>query len=151
MALLTDERTNKPSIWNQALKAVKGDTMNELVEQFTQEMTLVAEGLCEDQARLRRAVDGLIRETDGQRVRAEQDYQELLRQIAEGQNESKSRLDELSRRVAALEKPSARKEKTTLRSLFSKDLLGRLTLLVGMVCATWLAVSAMNILFALLN
>ena len=62
MALLTEEKMNKPSIWNQALKAVKGDSMNEMVEQFTQEMTLVAEGLCEDQARLRRAVDGLLKE-----------------------------------------------------------------------------------------
>ena len=68
MAMLTEEKTAKPSLWNQALKVVKGDSMNDMVEQFTQEMTLVAEGLCEDQARLRKAVDGLIREADGQRA-----------------------------------------------------------------------------------
>ena len=44
MALLTEEKTGKPSIWNQALKVVKGDSTNELVEQFTQEMTLVPVG-----------------------------------------------------------------------------------------------------------
>ena len=35
MALLTEEKMNKPSIWNQALKAVKGDSMNEMVERWT--------------------------------------------------------------------------------------------------------------------
>ena len=45
MALMTEEKTGKPSLWNQALKVVKGDSTTELVEQFTQEMTLVAEGL----------------------------------------------------------------------------------------------------------
>lgn len=149
MALLTEEKT-KPSLWNQALKAVKGDSTNELVEQFTQEMTLVAEGLCEDQARLRKAVDGLIREADGQRAKSEQDYQELLRQLDENQKDTHRRLDELSRRVSALEKP-APKEKKSIRSLFSGDVLGRVTLLVAIVCGTWLAVSIFNILFVMLN
>ena len=40
MAMQTEEKTNKPSLWNQALKVVKGDSTTELVEQFTQEMTL---------------------------------------------------------------------------------------------------------------
>ena len=151
MALLTEEKTSKPSIWNQALKVVKGDSMNEMVEQFTQEMTLVAEGLCEDQARLRKAVDGLLKETEGQRAREEQDYQELLRQLSEQQKDTKARLDELSRRIAALEKPAVKKEKKDLRSLFSGDVLGRVTLLVAMVCGTWLAVNLLNILFVMLT
>ena len=149
MSALTEDK-QKNSLWNQALKVVKGDSTGELVEQFTQEMTLVAEGLCEDQARLRKAVDGLIRETDGQRARSEQDYQDVLRQLGEHQQDTKRRLEELSRRIAALEKP-APKEKKSLRSLFSGDVLGRVTLLVAMVCGTWLAVSALNILFVLLN
>ncbi len=69
-----EEKTIKPSLWDQALKAVKGDSTKELVEQFTQEMTLVAEGLCEDQARLRRAVDGVLRETEGTAAKHQQDY-----------------------------------------------------------------------------
>ncbi len=151
MALLTEEKAaNKPSIWNQALKVVKGDSTNELVEQFTQEMTLVAEGLCEDQARLRKAVDGLIRETEGQRGKSEQDYQELHRQLDAQQKDMSRRLDELSRRISALEKP-APKEIKNLRSLFSGDMLGRVTLLVGIVCGTWLAVSVLNMLFVLLS
>lgn len=143
MALLEEKTTNKPSLWNQALKAVKGDSTTELVEQFTQEMTLVAEGLCEDQARLRKAVDGLIRETDGQRDKAEQDHQELLRQLDEQQKDTRRRLDELSRRIAALEKP-APKEKKGLFNLGS-DVISRLTLLAGIVCGTWLIVTVLNL------
>ena len=145
MAMLTDEKTNKPSLWDQALKVVKGDSMNELVEQFTQEMTLVAEGLCEDQARLRKAVDGLLKETEGQHTRTRQDYQDLLRQMNEHQKETQAKLDELSRRVAALEKPVVRKEKKDLRSLFSGDMLGRVTLLASIICGTLLIVTVLKL------
>ncbi len=145
MPMLTEEKTNKPSLWNQALKVVKGDSMNELVEQFTQEMTLVAEGLCEDQARLRKAVDGLLKESEGQRAHQQQDYQELLRQLNEHEKSNQARLDELSRRVAALEKASVRKEKTSLRSLFTGDMLGRVTLLAGIVCGTLLIVTILKL------
>ena len=142
MAMLTEEKTNKPSLWNQALKVVKGDTTTELVEQFTQEMTLVAEGLCEDQARLRKAVDGLIREAEGQRAKAEQDDQELLRQLENHQRDVKQKLEELSRRVAALEKPA--KEKKGLFGL-GGDVLSRVTVLVGLVCATVLIVTVLKL------
>lgn len=143
MALLEEKSANKPSLWNQALKVVKGDSSTELVEQFTQEMTLVAEGLCEDQARLRRAVDGLIRETEGQRGKAEQDYQELQRQLDANQKDMKHRLDELSRRISALEKP-APKEKKGIFNL-GCDVISRLTLLAGIVCGTWLIVTILNL------
>lgn len=143
MALLEEKNTNKPSLWNQALKAVKGDATSELVEQFTQEMTLVAEGLCEDQARLRKAVDGLIRETDGQRGKAEQDYQELQRQLEEHRKDTCHRLEELSRRVAALEKPAAKEKKGKLN--LGGDLISRLTILAGVICGTWLIVTILNL------
>ena len=143
MALQTEEKAGKPSLWNQAMKVVKGDGTAELVEQFTQEMTLVAEGLCEDQARLRKAVDGLIRESEGQRQKAEADYQDALRQLAENQRDTQTRLDELSRRIAALEKP-ARKEKKDKFHL-GGDVLSRVTLLAGIVCGTWLIVTILKL------
>lgn len=143
MAMLTDEKTNKPSLWNQALKAVKGDSTTELVEQFTQEMTLVAEGLCEDQARLRKVVDGLIKESEGQRAKSEQDYQDVLRQLEENQKKVNHRLDELSRRIAALEKPAPKEKKG--RFTFGSDVIGRVTVLAGMVCATVLIVTILKL------
>ena len=142
MAMQTEEKTNKPSLWNQALKVVKGDSTTELVEQFTQEMTLVAEGLCEDQARLRKAVDGLIRESDGQKAKSEQDYQDVLRQLAAHQKESKQQLVELSRRVAALEKPAKAKKG---KGLLGADVIGRLTVLAGIVCGAWVIVTILKL------
>lgn len=142
MALLTDEKNNKPSLWKQALKTVKGDSTAELVEQFTQEMTLVAEGLCEDQARLRKAVDGLIQEADGQKAKSEQDYQDVLRQLETHQKEMKQRLEELSRRVAALEKPA---KASKGKGIFGGDMMSRITLLVGLVCATVLIVTVLKL------
>ena len=143
MALLSEEKPQKPSIWNQALKVVKGDGMNDLVEQFTREMTLVAEGLCEDQARLRKAVDGLIKESEGQRSKSEQDYQELLHQLQENHKETKSRLDELSRRVAVLEKPAPKEKKG--RFNLGTDLISRVTLLAAIVCGSWIIVTILNL------
>lgn len=149
MALLNEEKS-KPSLWNQALKAVKGDSTTELVEEFTQEMTLVAEGLCEDQARLRKVVEGFQCEIDSQQAKSEQDYQDILRQMDEHQKDVNRRLEELSRRISALEKPAV-KQKKSLRSLFSGDILGRVTLLVALVCGTWLLVNLLNILFVMLK
>lgn len=143
MANITEEKTNKPSLWNQALKVVKGDSTTELVEQFTQEMTLVAEGLCEDQARLRRAVDGLIKEGEGQRAKSEQDYQDVLRQLDTHQKDMKQKLDELSRRVSALEKPAAKEKKGKLR--LGSDLIGRLTILASIVCGSWIIVTLLKL------
>lgn len=141
--MLTEEKTVKPSLWNQAMKVVKGDSMTDMVEQFTQEMTLVAEGLCEDQARLRNAVDGLIREADGQRAKAEQDYQELLRQLGENHQQTKLRLDELSRRVSALEKSAAKPQKGLFN--LGTDVISRVTVLAGMICGTWLMVTLLQL------
>ena len=44
--------------------AVEPAVMERLIEQFTSEMTLVAEGLCEDQSKLRKEVDGMITEEE---------------------------------------------------------------------------------------
>ena len=143
MAMLTEEKPAKMSLWNQALKVVKGDSMNDMVEQFTQEMTLVAEGLCEDQARLRKAVDGLIREADGQRAKSEQDYQELLRQLSDSQKDTKSRLDELSRRISVLEKPAPKVQKGSFN--LGTDVISRVTLLAGIVCGTCLIVTILKL------
>ena len=50
-----DKNVSKPrQLWDSAVKAVKGGSTEQLVETFTSEMTLVAEGLCEDQNNLRK-------------------------------------------------------------------------------------------------
>ena len=65
---LSEEKTltekPKKTLWDGALKMVKGENTNQLIEQFTAEMTLVAEGLCEDQTKLRREVDNMTTQED---------------------------------------------------------------------------------------
>ena len=61
---LAEKQQKKPTLWDGALKMVKGENTNQLIEQFTAEMTLVAEGLCEDQTRLRREVDDMTTQED---------------------------------------------------------------------------------------
>ena len=62
------ERTasaEKPKkIWDGALKMVRGENTAQLIENFTAEMTLVAEGLCEDQSTLRKEVDKMMTDED---------------------------------------------------------------------------------------
>ena len=58
----TAEKPKK--LWDGALKMVRGDNTTQLMENFTAEMTLVAEGLCEDQSTMRRDVDRMINEED---------------------------------------------------------------------------------------
>lgn len=136
---MAEEHANgKPSLWNQALRAVKGDSTNALVEQFTQEMTLVAEGLCEDQARLRKAVEGLIEQGDKDRARMDQDNEALERQLDQQDRELRQKLDELSRRLDQLEKtkPRERRQKTK-----HGDLISRITLLAAIICGSWVLVT----------
>ena len=128
-------------LWNNALKDVKGENTNALVEQFTSEMTLVAEGLCEDQARLRHAVEDLRRESDAvsQSIRSEQ--MALESTIRENQRDIDKKLDELSRRLAALEK----KQESPARKKKDVNLMGQATILAGIVCGTWLLTTILNL------
>ena len=133
------KNVSKPlQLWNNAVKAVKGENTGALVEQFTAEMTLVAEGLCEDQARLRQAVEDLRREQDAaaQSLRSEQ--LAIDSTIRENQRDIDKRLDDISRRLSALEKGKARQGKHS-------HILNRATVLVSIVCGTWLLVTILNL------
>ena len=125
-------------LWNQAVKAVKGDTA-ELVEAFTAEMTLVAEGLVEDQARLRREVEDLTRakERDAQSFQSE--LEALENEFKEYVKATDQRLDELSRRLEAATKPV----KTRGREKF--PWMDKLILLAGIVCGSWVLVTIINL------
>lgn len=125
-------------LFNQAVKAVKGDSA-ELVEAFTAEMTLVAEGLVEDQARLRRAVEDLERskDRDAQSVRSE--LEALESELREHQQATDKRLDELARRVDAAARPVRGRGKETPKWL------DKLIILAGIVCGSWVLVTIINL------
>ena len=137
--------TGPRQLWNSAVKAVKGENTNALIEQFTSEMTLVAEGLCEDQARLRQAVDDVRREQDAaaQSLRSEQAAMDAAMQ--ENQRDIDRKLEDISRRLSALEKSKAavpaRQEKKR-----SMNVIGQVTVLAAIVCGTWLLVTVLNLI-----
>lgn len=147
---LTKPQNAKPSLWDQALRAVKGDSTTELVEQFTQEMTLVAEGLCEDQARLRRAVDGLIRQAEKEHDRTKQEHDDVSQQLEQHMRDTSRQLEEMSRRLEKLEtfQQEAAKQKRARGgklSLLGGDTISRIMLLASIVCGTWLLVTILNL------
>ena len=108
---LTAEKTKKPTLWDGALKMVKGENTNQLIEQFTAEMTLVAEGLCEDQTKLRREVDDMTTQED-RRIQKLESRVAAAESAAEEQARENDRIvTELRDRLSAMEKQSAKDAK----------------------------------------
>lgn len=135
-----EKNVSKPmQLWNNALKVVKGDSTQQLVEQFTAEMTLVAEGLCEDQARLRQSVEELRREDDRHAQRLTSEVQAIDATLRENQRENDRRLEDMQRRLAALE------GKVNSRLRKERGWLSQVTLLVSILCGTWLLVTILNL------
>ena len=139
---LTAEKTKKPTLWDGALKMVKGENTNQLIEQFTAEMTLVAEGLCEDQTRLRREVDGLMTQED-QRIQKLESRISLLETTLEEERKDHDRaVTELRNRLSPLEKQAAKvpsKEKKK-----APGIIQGLTLMVSIAAAAWVIVTIIN-------
>ncbi len=139
------EKQKKTTLWDGALKMVKGENPNQLIEQFTSEMTLVAEGLCEDQTRLRREVDGMMTQED-QRIQKLESRIDLLETSLEEERKAHDRdLTELRGRLSTLEKQASKppvKEKKKAGTII-RDL----TWLVGIAAAAWVIVTVINVFF----
>jgi hypothetical protein len=141
------ETAEKPrkSIWNGALKMVRGENTAQLIENFTAEMTLVAEGLCEDQSTLRRDTERMISEDD-RRIQKLQSRIDVMETSQEEERKAHdSDLTELRKRLAALEKKAnskPEKEKSKRGSLI-RDL----TVLVSIAAAAWVIVTVINKFF----
>lgn len=147
-ALIEEGMPSKPRrLWENALKAVKGDGSAELVEQFTAEMTLVAEGLVEDQTKLREAVDSARKEQERLCQKLQSGQEALETTIRENQRDIDRRLDEMNKRIQALEaqaqaaKSAPKKEKNA-----KQGLIAQLTVLVAIACGSWVLVTLLNLL-----
>ena len=138
--------TEKPKkLWDGALKMVKGENTTQLIEQFTSEMTLVAEGLCEDQTSLRREVDGMITQEDRRIQKLESRIELAETSLEEERKNHDKDVTELRGRLSALEKQAARapaKEKKKAGTII-RDL----TWLVGIAAAAWIIVTVINKFF----
>ena len=140
-----EKNVSKPrQLWNSAVKAVKGGSSEQLIETFTSEMTLVAEGLCEDQQALRKEL-AQVRETAeklDQRMANEQEVLDTT--LRENQKELDRRLDELTHRIAALEMKASRQEKDPAKTK-EKNWLSQATLLASIIAGAWIIVTVLNL------
>lgn len=145
---LTEKKTNaaeKPKkLWDGALKMVRGDNSAQLIENFTAEMTLVAEGLCEDQTTLRREVDRMITEED-RRIQALQTKLDAAESSLEEERRAHDQdVTELRNRLAALEKKANNQPVKEKEKGRKGNIIRDLTLLVAIAAGAWVVVTLLN-------
>lgn len=139
----TAEKPKK--IWDGALKMVRGENTAQLIENFTAEMTLVAEGLCEDQSTLRRDVDKMITEED-RRIQALQTQVDAAETSLEEERRAHDRdVTELRNRLAALEKQAS--QKPSKEKARRGNIIRDLTILVAIAAGAWVIVTMINKFF----
>lgn len=130
-----------------ALKMVKGENTAQLVEQFTAEMTLVAEGLCEDQSRLHQDVEKMMADED-RRIQKLESRIALLEKTLEDERAAHDRdLTDSRTRLAALEKQADRTEKEKDKKQSAKrNAIRDITVLVGIAGGSWVLVTLLNLI-----
>lgn len=122
-------------IWNQAVKAVRGDDTKELIESFTSEMTLVAEGLCEDQNQLRAACEDLRINLDRVNQESMAEFRHLEKTLTDYQERTEDTLRDLRTRLETMEKKSE-KEKRQGRFL-SGHFMNQVIVLAAILAGAW--------------
>ena len=129
-------------IWDGALKMVRGENTAQLIENFTAEMTLVAEGLCEDQSTLRREVNKMMTDEDRRIQSLQTRIDETETSLEEERKAHDQDITEMRNRLAALEKkinskPSKEKGR-------KGNIIKDLTILVAIAAAAWVIVTLVN-------
>ena len=142
---LAEKPQKKPTLWDGALKMVKGENTTQLIEQFTAEMTLVAEGLCEDQTRLRREVDDMTTQEDKRIQKLESRIALLETSLEEERKEHDKVVTELRSRLSPLEKQAAKTPAKDRKK--AGTIIRDLTWLVGIAAGAWVVVTIINVFF----
>ena len=127
-----------------ALRTVRGENTHELVEAFTSEMTLVAEGLCEDQSKLRRCIEDVRRDSEQDRQSLQSSLDLLDRTVFENHQEMEHRLQELGRRVEALER-DRKKARFLGKWKLPEGFMPQLILLASILAGAWVLVTFMRL------
>lgn len=130
---------------NGVLSPLKGKDMGQLVEDFTSEMTLVAEGLSEDQQKLAQ---------ESERLSAQQT--ELEQRMLDGFHDSGVTADELRKEISSLRSRmdkaekmlQEKKERKGKKSDGISGILRQATWLVGIGAGAWIIVTIIQTFFA---
>ncbi len=121
--------------------SLKGKDMNVAVEEFTSEMTLVAEGLSEDLSALRREVE----ELSAQMTLEEERSARLERARQEEAEQAQKQLAALERRLEALEKAAKAADKKPKKAGLM-EILRQATWMVGLLCSAWVVVTLLKLI-----
>ena len=121
--------------------SLKSKDLNQAVEEFTSEMTLVAEGLSEDQNALRRDGEKLAARMDklAERQKIGEDSVKALQDQLE---QERRRGDALQKRLDDMEKAlKAKPLKPGLTAILRQATWG-----VGIICAAWVIVAILKLI-----
>lgn len=110
----------------------KAPDLHATIEQFTAEMTLVAEGLSEDQDRLSQLSDQL----HAQQTAFEQQTLDQFHDVSVSLQELNQRMDQMETRLDKLQKQATDKKLKKTDGLTA--LVRQCTYLVGILCAAWI-------------
>ena len=133
----------------------KSQDINALIEEFTSEMTLVAEGLSQDQERLEERCDHL------EAVQAESEERLFLRmdKVLAQDEENREAMRDMEKRLKKTEERLAAAEEKLEKSLRTERekkshpterwsaLLRQATWLVGIACSAWIIITIIKKLF----
>ncbi len=141
---ITETRPRK--LFDGAFKMIKGENTAQLIEQFTAEMTLVAEGLCEDKSKIHRRIDQLTGEED-QRIQKLESRINLLETSLDEERAAHDRdITDFRNRLAASEKKMIEIAKESNAKKRKGGWIRDLTWLVGIAAGAWIVVTILNLL-----
>ncbi len=122
-----------------AISALKGPDVEGLMEHFTDEMTLVAEGLYDDQMRLRKEVEDISAQQTILSQQVLDGREEMLAKLDQQQRELAARLNDMQKRMQALESHKSKQSK-------KNGWLSQVTVLAAIVAGAWVIVTLLNLL-----
>ena len=127
---------------NGVLSPLKGKDIGQLVEDFTAEMTLVAEGLSEDQHKLSQETERL----SAMQTELEQRMLDGFHDAGVTHDETRSEIKDLRSRLERIEKQLDKKELKTKKSDGITGMLRQATWLVAIASGAWIVVTIINAL-----
>ncbi len=119
--------------------SLKGKDVGQMVEQFSGEMTLVAEGLSEDQARLSQLVD----QVSSEQTVFEQSIRDDLHDLTVSISELNDKMDALNTRIEKAEKAAT--DKKIKKTQGFTAMLRQATWLVGILAGAWIVTTIINL------
>jgi hypothetical protein len=122
-----------------ALQALKGPDVQNLVESFTSEMTVVTEGLYDDQMRLRKELDELSSNLTVLSQQVLDGREDLQLKCEQSEKDMAARLGDMQKRLQALEAGRSKQGK-------KNGILSQVTVLAAIVAGAWIIVTLLNLL-----